>query len=231
MDNLAPTNIHSEVQEAPLNVPFFRPHIGEEEINEVISTLRSGWLTTGPKVKVFEEEFARAVNGKFAVAVNSCTAALHLAVEAVGLREGEAVLIPTMTFAATAEIILYKKAVPILVDCDPATGNMDLADAERKIAQLRDGSLPYLYGRDMKAVGIIPVHVGGYMMNVHELKGFAMRHGLWIVEDAAHAFPAAWRPDRGVDWRSCGDHESARAQCDVNRRSRALPDESRTRSS
>src|SRR4051812_45221140 len=93
-----------------VKVPFFRPHLGEEEINEVVSTLRSGWLTTGPKVREFEEAFATAVNGKFAVAVNSCTAALHLAVDAIGLREGDAVLIPTMTFAATAEIILYKKA-------------------------------------------------------------------------------------------------------------------------
>lgn len=123
--------IDNERISSDLRVPFFRPDIGEDEMTEVMATLRSGWLTTGPKVKAFEENFARGVRGKFAVAVNSCTAALHLAVEAIGLKEGDAVLIPTMTFAATAEIVLYKKAVPVLVDCDPVTGNMDLADAEQ----------------------------------------------------------------------------------------------------
>ena len=189
----------------PVKVPFFRPHVGDEEINEVVSTLRSGWLTTGPKVKAFEREFANAVNANHAVALNSCTAALHLAVDAIGLREGEAVLIPTMTFAATAEIILYKKAVPVLVDCDPVTGNMDLADAERKIGELQRRCLPYLRGRDLKVVGMIPVHVGGYMMNVDELKAFARTHDLWIIEDAAHAFPAAWRANSGDRWQFCGD--------------------------
>lgn len=197
------------VAEVPVSVPFFRPHVGDDEINEVVSTLRSGWLTTGPKVKAFEQEFAKAVNAKFAVAVNSCTAALHLAVEAIGLREGDAVLIPTMTFAATAEIILYKKAVPVLVDCDPVTGNMDLADAERKIAKLKNRRLPFLHGRDLNVVGIIPVHVGGYMMNVQEVKEFARTHNLWIIEDAAHAFPAAWRPNSNSPWRSCGDDTAA----------------------
>lgn len=192
-----------------VNVPFFRPHVGDDEINEVIETLRSGWLTTGPKVKSFEQEFAKAVNGKFAVAVNSCTAALHLAVEAIGLREGEAVLIPTMTFAATAEIILYKKAIPVLVDCDPITGNMDLADARRKIEQLRTRNLPFLRGRDLKVVGMIPVHVGGLMMNIRAVREFAQAHDLWVIEDAAHAFPSAWRPNSTSRWEFCGDNTAA----------------------
>ncbi|NOT49406.1 MAG: DegT/DnrJ/EryC1/StrS family aminotransferase [Acidobacteria bacterium] len=189
----------------PVQVPFFRPHVGDEEINEVVSTLRSGWLTTGPKVNAFEREFASAVNARHAVALNSCTAALHLAVEAIGLREGEAVLIPTMTFAATAEIILYKKAVPVLVDCDPVTGNMDLADAERKIEALKRRCLPYLRGRDLNVVGMIPVHVGGHMMNLDELKAFARANNLWIIEDGAHAFPAAWRANSADRWHFCGD--------------------------
>lgn len=192
-----------------MNVPFFRPQVEEDEINEVIETLRSGWLTTGPKVKAFEQEFAKAVNAKFAVAVNSCTAALHLAVEAMGLREDEAVLIPTMTFAATAEIILYQKAIPVLVDCDPVTGNMDLEDAERKIERLKSRRLPYLRGRDLKVVGMIPVHVGGLMMNMREVKDFARKHDLWVIEDAAHAFPAAWRPDAESRWEYCGDDTAA----------------------
>lgn len=187
-------------------VPFFRPHVGDEEINEVVSTLRSGWLTTGPKVKEFEEAFAKSVNTDYAVAVNSCTAALHLAVEAIGLQEGEAVLVPTMTFAATAEIILYKKAVPVLVDCDPVTGNMDLVDAERKIEKLKARTLPFLRGRELRVVGMIPVHVGGYMMDVHELAAFAKIHDLWIIEDAAHAFPSAWRANSNSRWRFCGNN-------------------------
>lgn len=201
-----------EANGSDISVPFFRPSVGNDEIEEVIATLRSGWLTTGPKVKRFEEEFARAVNAQYAVALNSCTAALHLAVEAIGLREGDAVLIPTMTFAATAEIILYKKAVPVLVDCDPVTGNMDLNDAARKIKRLKDRTLPFLHGRDLKAVGMIPVHVGGFMMDVEEVARFAHENGLWIIEDAAHAFPSAWRASSQSPWRYCGDG-TARVTC------------------
>src|SRR5690349_24823829 len=119
-----------------LNVPFFRPDLGEAEIAEVVATLRSGWLTTGARVRRFEEEFAAAVGAPHAVAVNSCTAALHLAVEALGLKAGDAVLVPTMTFAATAEIVRYLGAFPVLVDCDPVTLNLDFADAQRKLDAL-----------------------------------------------------------------------------------------------
>ena len=124
-----------------LRVPFFRAEIAQAEIDEVNDTLRSGWLTTGPKVKRFEREFADAVGASHAVAVNSCTAALHLAVEALGLKAGEAVLVPTMTFAATAEVIRYMGAIPVLVDCDPITGNLDLKDAEQKLDQLKTSAL------------------------------------------------------------------------------------------
>ncbi|HWM90803.1 MAG TPA: DegT/DnrJ/EryC1/StrS family aminotransferase [Thermoanaerobaculia bacterium] len=180
-----------------MNVPFFRPEISEAEINEVVETLRSGWLTTGPRVKRFEEEFSAAVGAPHAIAVNSCTAALHLAVEALGLKQGQAVLVPTMTFAATAEVVRYAGAVPVLVDCDPVTLNMDLDDAERRIA-----------GATEKPVGIIPVHVGGLMMDVDSVSAFAERHGLWVIEDAAHAFPAAWRRPGGT-WQRCGEGTSA----------------------
>src|SRR5687767_11000046 len=111
-----------------MNVPFFRPSITDDEIAEVVSCLRSGWLTTGPTTKRFESELATEVGAKHAVAVNSCTAALHLAVEALRLRPGQAVLVPTMTFAASAEIVRYQGAVPILVDCRPDDFNLDLQD-------------------------------------------------------------------------------------------------------
>ena len=194
-----------------MNVPFFRPELNDDEIAEVVDTLRSGWLTTGPKVKRFEENFARAVGAEHAVAMNSCTAALHLATVALGLRPGQAVLVPTMTFAATAEVIRYAGAVPILVDCDSDRLHMDLDDAERKIEDLRAGRLPGAIERDAEVVGIIPVHVGGVMMDIGRVQEFARRHGLWLVEDAAHSFPAAWRPsgtgtgEDGGDWQRCGD--------------------------
>ncbi len=197
---------------AGVRVPFLRPEVGEAEIAEVIDTLRSGWLTTGPKVKMFEEDFAAAVNGKYAVAVNSCTAALHLAVEALGLSSGQAVLVPTMTFAATAEIVLYTGAVPILVDCDPETGNIDLDDARRKVYDIRAGRLSHIADSNIDIVGIIPVHVGGYMADVGKTREFASEFGLWVVEDAAHAFPSAWRPDAESPWQMCGD-DTATVTC------------------
>lgn len=190
-----------------ITVPYFRPSIGEAEINEVVATLQSGWLTTGPKTKEFESEFSRAVRAKNALAVNSCTAALHLAVEALRLNAGDAVLVPTLTFAATAEVIRYQGAHPVLVDCDPVTLNMDMEDAGRKVEELKMGRLPVPAGG--RLVGIIPVHVGGLMMDVDAVLAFAERHGLWVVEDAAHAFPAAWRKDSSSPWRYCGEDTSS----------------------
>src|SRR6185369_2713273 len=117
--------ISSDAYLTETRVPFFRPSLNQAEIDEVVDTLRSGWLTTGPKARRFEDQFAAAVGAGHAVSLNSCTAALHLAVEALGLSPGQGVLVPTMTFAATAEIVRYQGAIPILVDCDPRTLNMD----------------------------------------------------------------------------------------------------------
>ncbi|HEY6931719.1 MAG TPA: DegT/DnrJ/EryC1/StrS family aminotransferase [Thermoanaerobaculia bacterium] len=186
------------------SVPFFRPSIGQEEVDQVVATLRSGWLTTGPRVKQFEREFAQAVGARHAVAVNSGTAALHLAVEALKLRAGEGVFVPTMTFAATAEIVRYLGAIPILVDCEPSTLNMDLEDASRKLASLRAGELPGI-PKETRIVGAIPVHVGGLLMDPDALRDWARRQGLWLVEDAAHAFPASSRKDGSAKWRRCGE--------------------------
>src|SRR5262245_31554530 len=111
----------SERDPVQTKVPFYRPELGEPEIQEVVAALRSGWLTTGPRVKQFEESFAAAVRAQHGVALNSCTAALHLAVHALGLRPGDGVLVPTLTFAATAEVVRYGGGIPILVDCDPCT--------------------------------------------------------------------------------------------------------------
>lgn len=192
-----------------ISVPYFRPDLSGGEIEEVVATLKSGWLTTGPRVKRFEEEFRAAVGGRHAVAVNSATAALHLAVEALGLRAGQGVLVPTMTFAATAEVVRYLGAVPILVDSDPATGNLDLSDASRKLADLRAGRFSPKLPRDTRVVGIIPVHVGGLMLDMDVLSSWAKARGLWVVEDAAHAFPAAYRRSSRSRWRRCGEKTSA----------------------
>ena len=203
-----------------LQVPFFRPALQDEEINDVVATLRSGWLTSGPKVKRFEEEFAAAVGatgqadakGKehpvHAVAVNSGTAALHLAVEALGLRPGQGVLVPTMTFAATAEVVRYQGAIPILVDCEPLTLNMDLEDARQRSeirGQRSEGREHRAKGNAQreeatKIVGIMPVHVGGKLMDLDQLERFATARKLWIVEDAAHAFPVGWRRAADEPW-------------------------------
>ncbi|MCP3959785.1 MAG: DegT/DnrJ/EryC1/StrS aminotransferase family protein [bacterium] len=195
-----------------MNVPFFRPELDETEIAEVVATLRSGWLTTGPRTRAFEEEFARAVGGRHAVALNSCTAALHLATVALDLRPADAVLVPTMTFAATAEVVRYAGAIPILVDCEPDTLNLDFGDAERKLEDLAAGRLPPAVSEAKRPAGMIPVHVGGRMLDVAGLRSFAERHGLWLIEDAAHSFPASWRPGPGAEWLRCGE-DTADVSC------------------
>ena len=193
----------------PLKVPFFRPSLGEEEIGEVTEVLRSGWLTSGPRVQRFERAFAEAVGATHAVAVNSCTAALHLAVEALSLREGQAVILPTMTFAATAEIVRYMGAVPILADCDPVSGNMSLSDVLLKLEQVSNKRLLGDVHGASNVTGMIPVHVGGVMMDMDAVHECAADRGLWVIEDAAHAFPAAWRRDAASDWRRCGEATAA----------------------
>jgi perosamine synthetase len=143
------------------------------------------------------------------VALNSCTAALHLAVEALGLKPGQGVLVPTMTFAATAEVVRYLGAIPILVDCDPKTGNMDLSDALRRLEAVESKRPLGRLAAPPTVVGIMPVHVGGLMLDPSAVAAFADAHGLWIVEDAAHAFPAAWRPNAASPWQRCGESTAA----------------------
>src|SRR2546425_2034875 len=136
-----------------MNVPFFRPEIDDGDIAAVLDVLRSGWLTTGPRVKEFEAAFARYVDAAHAVAVSSCTAALHLALAALGLRRGQGVIVPTLTFAATAEVVTYCDATPVFVDVEPETLCMDPAALERALAGQS--------GRATEIVGGIPVHYGG----------------------------------------------------------------------
>lgn len=156
-------------------LPFALPDIGEDEINEVTEALRSGWVTTGPKTKQFEANFAVAVGAKHAVAVNSCTAALHLALEAVGVQRGDEVVTTPYTFAATAEVIRYFDAHPVLVDVDSRTLNLDPKLLERAITA--------------KTKAVIPVHIAGFPADLDAIHEIAGRYGLPVIEDAAHAFP------------------------------------------
>jgi len=160
-------------------LPFHVPQIDEEEIRSVVETLKSGWLTTGVKVKRFEDEFARYLGCGHAIAMNSCTAALHLALEAIGIEEGDEVIVPTMTFTATAEVVHYFKARPVLVDCRRDTFNIDADCVERSITP--------------KTKAIIPVHFGGQPCDMEPILEVARRHKLFVIEDAAHALPAKYR--------------------------------------
>src|SRR5258706_306697 len=148
-------------------IPFYRPCIEQAEIDEVVDTLRNGWLTTGPKTRQFEAEFAGYIRQKHAIAVNSCTAALHLALEAIGLQSGQSVVVPTMTFAATAEVVRYFNAKPILVDCREADFNLDPQDADAKIQAAQS--------RGEKIAAILPVHYGGQIGDVQAIADLARR--------------------------------------------------------
>ena len=179
--------------------------IGDDEVAEVVRCLRSGWLTTGPVTRDFESEFAAYVGAKHAVAVNSCTAALHLALDAIGLQRGELVLVPTMTFAATAEVVRYFDAVPVFVDCDPQTMCIDLAAARSTLEQLHTGAptagLTGPYGR---VRAIIPMHYGGQMVDVDGVRALATEFELAVIEDAAHTLPAYTRANADAPWRAVG---------------------------
>ncbi len=178
------------------NIPFFRPNIEQAEVDEVVDTLKNGWLTTGPKTKQFEAEFAAYLKQKHAIAVNSCTAALHLALEAIGLQANETVIVPTMTFAATAEVVRYFNAKPLLVDCRPADFNLDVVDAEQKIQKA--------LAKGEKVRAILPVHYGGQIGDVAGVKRLAERYELQVIEDAAHCCPAYYRVDEASPWLPVG---------------------------
>jgi len=168
-------------------LPFALPVIEEEEISEVLDVLHSGWITTGPKVKLFEREFAEYIGCKHAIAVNSCTAALHLALEAIGIGEGDEIITSPMTFAATSEVIRYFKARPVFVDIDPATMNLDVKLLENTVQKRCESG----DGKRLKA--ILPVHFAGYPCDMDAIMALASRYDLRIVEDAAHAFPTSYK--------------------------------------
>ncbi len=178
-------------------LPFSPPLIGEEEIAEVVDTLRSDWITTGPKVKRFEREFAETVGAPAALAVNSCTAALHLALMSLGIGKGDAVITTPMTFCSTAHVIEHAGARPVLVDVEPDTLNLDPVLVQKAAETLAAS------GQRLKA--IIPVHLYGHPCDMDALLAIARKYRLAIIEDAAHALPATYRGHTiGSLWKDAG---------------------------
>jgi len=159
-------------------LPFGAPLIEQAEIDEVVASLKSGWLGTGPKVHKFEEMFKEYKGVKYAMALNSCTAALHLSMLAIGIKPGNEVILPSMTFASTANAVIHAGGKPILVDCEKDTMNMDPEDIERQITP--------------KTKAIIPVYFAGRPCNMDRIVDIANKHNLKIVEDAAHAIEAEY---------------------------------------
>jgi perosamine synthetase len=160
-------------------LPFARPDLGGDELEQIREALEGGWVTTGPKVKEFETEFAAIVGAKHAIAVNSCTAALHLALEAIHLRPGDEVITTPYTFAATAEVIRYFDARPVLVDIEPRYFNIDPHLIERAITP--------------RTKAVIPVHVAGVAADLDSINAIAAQHGVRVIEDAAHSFPTQYK--------------------------------------
>jgi dTDP-4-amino-4,6-dideoxygalactose transaminase len=172
----------AHVQSASSFLPFALPSISEEEVAAVAVALRSGWLTTGAKTAEFERAFASAIGAETALAVNSCTAAMHLGLDALGIGEGDRVAVPVWTFTASAEVLRYVGAHPLFVDVDPVTLNLDPACLEAALDRAgADGGGPVR--------AIMPVHFAGQPCNMAAVMAIAGRRGLRVVEDAAHCFP------------------------------------------
>ncbi len=162
-----------------MQIPFHKTHTTQEEIDAAIEAIKSGWLTMGPKVVEFEEKFKEYIGSSEAVSMNSATAALHLALKAIGLQRGDEVIVPTNTFVATAEVVTYFDAIPILCDIEEHTHNMDVTQIEALITD--------------KTKAIIPVHFAGQPCDMDEIYVLADKYKLKIIEDAAHAIPSSYK--------------------------------------
>lgn len=160
-------------------LPFALPDLGDAELREIKEALDAGWITTGPKTKQFETEFAAYVGARHAIAVNSCTAAMHLALEAISLKPGDEVVTTPYTFAATAEVVRYFDARPVFVDVDARSLNMKPDQLVSAITE--------------RTRAIIPVHIAGLPAEMDRIQEVARHHNLPIIEDAAHAFPAKYK--------------------------------------
>ena len=162
-----------------MKIPFHKPHITKKEIDSVVETMQSGWLTMGPKTLEFEEAFKQYIGSDYAISLNSATAALHLALNAIGVKQGDEVIIPTNTFVATAEAVAYSGAIPVLCDIEPNNHNINVDLIQDLVTT--------------KTKAIIPVHFGGNPCDMDKIKKNANHFNLKIIEDAAHALPSSYK--------------------------------------
>jgi len=160
-------------------LPFSPPFLGNEEIEAVVDSLRSGWITTGPKTKLFEQEFAQFIGAPGALALSSCTAALHTALVVAGIGPGDEVITTPMTFTATVAVIEHVGATPVLADIDPETLNIDPALVAKAVTK--------------RTKAVMAVHYGGHPCDLDALNSICNKHGLLLIEDAAHAIPAKYK--------------------------------------
>lgn len=160
-------------------IPVFKPSIGKKEIDSVIKVLKSGWMGLGPKTAEFEDKFAKYIGVRYAVGVNSCTAALHLALNVLNIGRGDEVLVPTITFVSTAHAVLYNNAKPVFVDVERDTLCINIEDLEKKITK--------------RTKAIIPVHYAGHPCDMDAINRIARKKGIYVIEDAAHACGAEYK--------------------------------------
>jgi perosamine synthetase len=188
-----------------MRVPYSQPDLTDAEISEIVATLGSGWLTTGPKTARLESQFASFCGARHAVAVFSCTDALHLALLSADFRPGDVALLPTFTFGSTANVVVHAGGIPLLIDSEPTTLCIDPGKVEESLERLSRGeTVAGVRCHFDKISVILPVHYAGQMADCDELRRIAHRFSLTIIEDAAHANPSRYRsaPDR--PWRNCG---------------------------
>ena len=160
-------------------LPISKPTIEKEEIDAVVEVLKSGWLTTGPKVKEFEENISKYTNAKHSIAFTSCTGALHSALSSYNIKENDEVIVPTFTFVASSHVVTWLNAKPVLVDSEEGTFNIDVKKIEEKIT------------KNTKA--IMPMHYGGHPCDMDEINEIARKHNLKVIEDAAHAIGSEYK--------------------------------------
>jgi dTDP-4-amino-4,6-dideoxygalactose transaminase len=162
-----------------MQIPFHRSFTIQDDIEQVVDTLKSGWLTMGPKTIEFEEKFRQETSAKHAVALSSGTAAMHLALNAIGLKKNDEVIIPSMTFPATGEVVRYFNAIPVIVDVDKNTENILPHEIKKNISK--------------KTKAIMPVHIGGLPCDMDEIMTIANKYNIKVIEDAAHCFPSFYK--------------------------------------
>jgi len=162
-----------------VQILFHKTHTTDEEIDAAVEAIKSGWLTMGPKTVAFEQEFKKFIGSKEAVSMNSATAALHLALKAIGLKRDDEVILPTNTFVATAEVVTYFDAIPILCDIEEKTHNIDVSKIESLITD--------------KTKAILPVHFAGQPCDMDEIYAIAKKYNLKVIEDAAHSMPSSYK--------------------------------------